>query len=246
MAENDSWQDDAVRELVALLRPDEGVLALALSGSCARAGPGRDVWSDVDALVVLEDAAVGRFFPSVEWLRPFGELFAYEQSSSGLTHTTRVCFGDFRRLDLVLMTEAALARVDSWGMVSFWEGTRTLFSRSAAVDEILARKFERPRPPLVTREQFLALVNQFRFKAAQAVVKVARGDLLIALHLALDLARDCCVLGMLLRDRAEGTAHHRGGGAGSELASRWSEDYAAGRAPLLAAIARARRDLSGA
>lgn len=31
-----SWQEETVRALDALLRPDEGVLAVALSGSCAR------------------------------------------------------------------------------------------------------------------------------------------------------------------------------------------------------------------
>lgn len=106
--------------------------------------------------------------------------------------------------------------------------------------------------------------------------KVVRDDLLIALHLALDLVRDCCVLGMLLRDRAEGTNHHRHGGIGNifvaqlrttarpfdaagildsveqssilfdSLAAQWSDEYKEHRRPLVAAINRARRDASGA
>jgi hypothetical protein len=102
---------------------------------------------------------------------------------------------------------------------------------------------------------------------------VARGDLLIALHLALEMVQDCCVLGMLLRDRAEGTAHHRHGGIGNDrvreleatrfpytaagildmieqaavvhddLASRWAGRLVQQRAPLLAWIDRARQAL---
>jgi hypothetical protein len=50
-----------------------------------------------------------------------------------------------------------------------------------------------------------------------AVYKVVRNDLLIALHLTQDLIRDCCVLGMLLRDRATGTNIHKHGGMGNQL-----------------------------
>jgi hypothetical protein len=50
-----------------------------------------------------------------------------------------------------------------------------------------------------------------------AVYKVVRQDLLIALHLAQDLTRDCCVLGMMLRDRATGTNIHKHGGMGNQF-----------------------------
>jgi hypothetical protein len=65
----------------------------------------------------------------------------------------------------------------------------------------------------------MELVRDFRFKSMQAVYKVVRGDLLIALHLTQDLIRDCCVLGMMLRDRETGTNIHKHGGAGNQLAA---------------------------
>lgn len=107
------------------------------------------------------------------------------------------------------------------------------------------------------------MMNRFWFKAVIASYKVVRQDFLIALHLALDLVRDCCVLGMQLRDRAEQTDHHRKGGLGNqivdqlkatqqpytpagilniieqsavqfdELASQWSDAYQPHRHPLL-------------
>jgi hypothetical protein len=56
------------------------------------------------------------------------------------------------------------------------------------------------------------LINSFRFDAALAAVKAARGDILIGAHLTLQLARHILVLAMLLRDRDAGTTHHRFGG----------------------------------
>ena len=108
----------------------------------------------------------------------------------------------------------------------------------------------------------------------QAVYKVVRNDMLVALHLAQDLIRDCCVLGMMLRDRATGTNIHKGGGSSNELipqldatrkpftsmgildsinesnklferlAGEWSRGYREHRQPLLDWIEKARAELA--
>jgi hypothetical protein len=125
----------------------------------------------------------------------------------------------------------------------------------------------------MTPEEFQVMVNGFWFKGMLALTKVMRDDRLIALHLALEMVQDCCVLGMLLRDRAEGTDHHRHGGAGNEvakaleatrhphtaaglldaleqaavafdhLAARWSGEYREQRVPLLSWIRHVRLNL---
>jgi hypothetical protein len=267
------WQDIVIRDLVALLQPDEDVLSVVISGSCALSSIEKDGWSDVDLLVVVSEHAISRYFPSLDWLQALGDIYAFEQNFNQFTYTSRVCFTDFRRLDIVLTTEFALEQIDSWDSVSFWNGTHTLFSRSTLVDTILARRFEQPKPSQISAEQFQAMANRFWFKATIAVTKVMRDDLLIALHLALDLARDCCLLAMLLRDRAEDTNYHRHGGIGNDfvpqlqtakssydalgildgiekscnafdtLAAQWSSDYKEYRQPLIAAINRARQSV---
>ena len=122
-------------------------------------------------------------------------------------------------------------------------------------------------------EGFLAMANDFWFKGTLAVYKVVRNDLLIALHLALDLMRDCLVLKMMLRDRSAGKSHHRVGGPGNELvaqmnaltpgyspagiltmiqnasqifedlATEWQPGYEAKRAPLLKWIEQAQTSI---
>jgi hypothetical protein len=56
------------------------------------------------------------------------------------------------------------------------------------------------------------LENDFRFEAFHAASKLARNDLLIGMHLTLELERKALVVAMLLRDRDLGTDTHRFGG----------------------------------
>src|SRR5436309_5716365 len=164
---SDPWQEAAIEELVRLLQPDEAVRALALFGTAARPHP--DVWSDIDLLVVVDEGAKERFHPAMDWLKPLGDLYTWDQSSSPWTSVTRACFTDFRRIDFVITTEAALEQIDQWPHAPFWKGTRPLFSRSSRVDRVLARPFEAPRPPLMPLEEFQRMVNGFWFKGILAV-----------------------------------------------------------------------------
>jgi len=276
MVATDSWHDATVNDIANLLAGDADVLAVVLVGSCAQTPPRSDAWSDVDLFLIVKDGTTSRFHPATDWLAPLGEMFATNQSSNAFWAVTRVCFTDFRRVDVGVTTESALARIAEWPSVPFWDGSPTVFSRSALVDAVLAQEFERPQPALISDDQFEAMVNDFWWKATLAATKVMRDDLLIALHLSLDLIRDCCVLGMLLRDRTEGTNHHRSGGRGNRiveelettrqphtaegildsiersgiafdaLAAQWSPTYREHRHPLLAWLRQARDALAGA
>jgi predicted nucleotidyltransferase len=258
------WQEAAVQHLTNLLQRDAEVLALAIFGSYLQPEALLDAWSDLDLLLILEERALGRYFPAVDWLAPLGTLYAYEQSSNALWHTTRLSFEDLRRIDLVITTDSGLERLHEWSRIPFWAGVQVLFSRSALVDRLLSAGFAPPQRSPIPAVEFEAMASRFWFKGVIAVQKVMRNDPLIALHLALDMVRDCCVLDMMLRDRAEGTSYHREGGAGNRLpaelgfiqqpptpsgiltmiegsgaifdrlAAEWSDAYTARRHPLLA------------
>ncbi len=267
------WHDAAIDELTALLRPDESVRALILTGSCVQPRV-KDTWSDIDVVVVVDNAARNRFYPSTDWLASLGDLFAVDQSSHSNWLTTRVCFTDMRRVDFSFIKESALQQTAEWNYNPFSAGSRVLFSRSPIVKAALEHTPEPPKPPVFTIDQFQTMANHFWFKGMLSVNKVMRNDLLIGLHLALDMVRDCLVLGMLLRDRAEGTNHHRLGGAFNhvtdqlnvlqhrytptgilgiveqnsivfdELAAQWSGSYQEHRQPLIEWIAYARDTLA--
>lgn len=61
---------------------------------------------------------------------------------------------------------------------------------------------------------------EFRQAAALAVVRLARNDLLIGMHLAIGLVQRCLVQAMVLRDRQVGTTSHRVGGPLNEVVAR--------------------------
>jgi hypothetical protein len=211
------WQADLLGKLVSYFEPQEDVLGLFLFGSYSKPDVHFDAWSDIDLLLVVKNDRLDRFFPTVEWTKHFGALYTYDQSSDEFKCTTRTCFEDFRRVDFVITTEEKLAKIAEWSSVPFAAGARILFSRSQVVADVSQPGNPQPKLTPVTEEQFLEMVRKFRFKSMLAVYKVVRNDLLIALHLSLDLIRDCSVLGMMLRDRKTGTNIHKEGGQGNQL-----------------------------
>lgn len=259
----DPWHAQAIEELQKILTSKDDVLALALFGSTLQSSRQFDLWSDLDCLLVVKDEAYSQFYPVTRWLSPFGALHALQQSESAFYGTTRVCFMDFRRLDIVITTTSKLDRLADWQHVPFWQGIRLLFSRSPQITRLLSESRPSPKPAFPSQFEFDQMVNHFWFKAMLASYKVIRHDRLIALHLALDLVRDCCVIGMMLRDRAEGTNIHREGGIGNntvaqlertcsaytvmgileiieqssiqfdQMATQWSDDYQERRYPLI-------------
>ena len=206
---------------------NDAVLTLAIFGSTLQLDTQSDAWSDVDFLLVVKDDAYSAFYPSTEWLTPLGELYAYQQSDSTFHSTIRVCFADFRRFDIVITTESSLAQLSDWKSIPFWRGSRLLFSRSPLVTRVLSQTLAAPKLISLSQTTFEEMVNNFWFKAMLASYKIVRNDRLIALHLALDLVRDCCVLGMMLRDRMQDTNFHREGGTGNEVIAPLESAYAA-------------------
>lgn len=268
-----SWQESMLENLTSYFEPNANILGLLLFGSYIQPNYQPDDWSDIDILIVVRDDELKNFFPSAEWLKPLGKIYTFSQSSDNYNCTTRICFEDFSRIDFVITTEANLTEISKWSSVPFFSGLKILFSRSSVVDDIATQKFSKQDNPFVTQEQFSEIVHSFRFKSMLAVYKVVRGDLLIALHLAQDLIRDCSVLGMILRDRATGTNIHKHGGIGNKLvlqlevtqkpfsplgildsikesnviferlACEWSNDYQENRQPLLDWIEKAKAEL---
>lgn len=235
MIRTDAWQMQTREGFQKVLFEDQNIVALALFGS-ATTSQNNDLASDLDLIIVVRDDQFPHFFPNVEWLQPFGELFAFQQFESEFHGTLRVCFVDFRRLDILITTPSRLEQLASWNNNPFWKGVQILFSRSAEVTQYLAQTWQPPTPTFPSQADFDGMVNAFWFKAMLAGYKVLRDDRLIAAHLALDLVRDCCVLGMILRDRATGTNIPRQGGEGNQLIESWESPISYSAVDLLKSI----------
>ena len=99
MIRTDTWQMQTREEFQKVLIADQNIVALALFGS-AISSQKVDATSDLDFLIVVRDEQFSHFFPNVEWLKRFGELFAFQQFENESHGTLRVCFFNFRRLDI--------------------------------------------------------------------------------------------------------------------------------------------------
>lgn len=229
-----SWHSLLIRRLTEYAKQELGIRVFATFGSM-HAGT-YDQWSDVDALLVVDEKTLPVFFDPA-WLAQFGRILATEQYDHGHLRVLRACFCDFRRLDLLLVTVESLQRIEEWPSPPPWHELSIHYADSQTLSTLLHQlkgviSFTAP-----SADEFEQIVNQFWFKVAVALYKIVRDDLLIALHLTLDLIRECTVLGMMIRDRAEQTNQHRVGGIGNEIVKQLpivSSPYSA--ASLLEAI----------
>jgi hypothetical protein len=214
---SDGWQQKAIKRVKAVLEADEDVKGLVLIGSYTRDDIKTDIWSDVDIVVVVADQAVSKFYPATDWISPIGEPYCFNQSSTDDYSVTRAYQIDGSRLDFMIVSESSLKAIGEWEDNPLRYINTCLFSRSPVLDEALGMSFPpavlKPVPP----EQFDRTANDFRFKGMLAVSKIGREELLVALHLSLDMIRDCLVLAMMLRDREAGSNHHRDGSQGNHF-----------------------------
>jgi len=212
MLDLDTWQAQALMRLSERFEKDAAVRALVLTGSLADAAIPADAWSDIDVKVVLADQAVDTYYASVEWLRDFGRLIGVERHEGRFAKTLRVCLEDFQRFDLVFVAESALQNPTAWEPGLFQPPRVVLWSRIPDLEALIATHAYTPVYQDISEAELECMVDRFWFKAAIAISKVVREDLLIGLHLALGLARDCLVLQMIRRDREKGNNIHRVGG----------------------------------
>jgi predicted nucleotidyltransferase len=220
MTERRLWQQSIVSQISRILRDDPEAKAFVLIGSLAQKEVQVDEWSDVDAVVILTETALDRYFLSVEWLGSLGRPIGVERHEAGSAKTLRVCLEGLRRIDLTLVPESALADASSWEHNLLAEPYVILWSR---IDGLEAKMSTLPSAqPFrdISDAEITHRADEFWSKASVAVVKVLRSDLLVAAHLVLDLVRDCLVLQMIRRDREKGTTVHRTGGFGNEIVAK--------------------------
>ena len=89
--------------LEQLLRNQPDVLGLFLTGSYADLTA--DLWSDLDALIVVSADAFCKYSACLDWLSPLGAFFAHETTpiENGLAVTIRLCLMSFQRFDLTYL-----------------------------------------------------------------------------------------------------------------------------------------------
>ncbi len=220
MNEKQTWQYVLLQQLSDSLRLDRNVKALVLVGSLADQAMEIDYWGDIDIMVVVADDAISRLFSSTDWLRVLGRILGIEHHKETQFKTLRLCLDGFRRIDMVLIPESHLTVARDLRESMIHEPYSIIWSKIPSLPEKLSVKVSKDRFKPVAEWEITTIADEFWFKASVAIAKVMRNDLLVGLHLALDLTRDCLVLQMTRRDREEKTNIHRIGGMGNEIVNR--------------------------
>lgn len=213
MNSNPTWHIPAIAQLSRHFEQDPEVRAVLLAGSLAGDAVQADVWSDVDVKVILTDQAVERYYARTDWLEPWGYLVGLERHDSPSVKTLRVCLEGFQRFDFVFIAESMLRRTPH----VLRQPCKVLWSRLPDLETYSDLRSPASEYHNGADADLNPIADSFWFKATVAITKVARNDVLIGMHLALDLARDCLVLQMMQRDREKGTTIHRVGGWGNDL-----------------------------
>ena len=220
MLDDQGWQHSLLDDLSAGLRTLEGVKALVLTGSLADDALTSDEWSDIDLTAIVADDAIDDLCSQLSWLQRHGEVLGLERHHKPEAMTLRVCFAPCKRVDISLVPESVLGRATARRDAAPCRAHVLLWSKTPEADQFLPRLFPKPAFDGISERSVVGISKTFWFKASIAMAKTVRNDLLVALHLALDLVRDCLVLQMIRRDRELGTDVHRVGGFGNDIVSR--------------------------
>lgn len=133
-----------------------------------------DLLSDLDLVVLVHNTAFERFFPTRAWFGSLGALLGYEGHAGQGIGTHRLLLTDGRRIDLIVMSEAALERE---GFQAFWRPALPLFSRSALLEQRLQESVTAPAFAPLSDRDFQSLVEAFWYRASVASLKVAQRSL---------------------------------------------------------------------
>lgn len=203
------WQFNMIHKIKGLLENKKEVQAVILKGSFCDKSISVDRWSDIDLVVVVSDENINSIFPKTDWILPLGKIFALEQFPGDLTMTSRICLEGYRRFDFVFIKYSNFKDINKWDFNPIGQKYEILFSKIADLEKSIGdltknKNYQEPNPEAIDN-----MANNFWLKGVVAIAKIAREDYLIAGHLALEMAQDCIVLQMMLRDREKGTNIHR-------------------------------------
>jgi len=154
---------------------------------------------------VLNDNSAKKFLNQIDWLKPLGQIFAVDRFISDQEMTLRVCFNNYHRLDFTLIN------ADHFQHTTLNDACKVLYSKDPNGSKDLISIPAKSKFTAPNKKEVDELINKFWFMGVVAVGKIARKDYLVGSHLALEMAQNCIVLQMMIRDKKKGTNIHRVG-----------------------------------
>ena len=183
-------QDSALAQIVKTAQENTDVLGLYIFGSWGT--DSADLWSDLDLLAIT-------VHPTEDWLPELGGIFAKELTSDDRGVLKRLVYSHGLSIDLLSVTPESVAKINSWSRIPFSRGLRPLIGGCKDFNDVLAETSSTSHE--ATKEELQKTLQSTKFVAIQALKKLARGDRLIAEHLALESLQEAMVCAMIAREQ---------------------------------------------
>lgn len=184
------------------LSRDKNVVAAALLGSVA--SKENDEWSDLDFLLIVQEYTGFNYLD----MPIIGQEIHIEAE-----HRSVHCLYENMQIIDYIFVEAKRLEKNPQILRKFQsKPLEILFSKNSLITSLLQEIHPRPNFSPMDAKAFEEFQLRFWYQARYTLQRIIRNDLLIALHLALELFQTLLVLRMILRDRELGTNYHRTGG----------------------------------
>jgi aminoglycoside 6-adenylyltransferase len=172
-----------IEKFIQWAQGEDGIRAVAMIGSRARADHPADAWADLDLIVVAADPVL--YLSSADWLHQIALpwLTFIESSGDGRVLERRVLFEggldvDFAFLPLEMATQMAQSGFPPDVADMFRRGVRVLLDKDdlfTSIPELAGAPLAPAEPP--TQEEFLNLVNDFWYHTVWSAKHLRRGEL---------------------------------------------------------------------
>ncbi|MBP9703033.1 aminoglycoside 6-adenylyltransferase [Candidatus Woesebacteria bacterium] len=200
-----TWHDSTLQHISSILKANNDVIALYVFGSFTEDALEIDQWSDLDLLIIVQDDAIKNFYPMFDWLSSLGKILAYEQSNNKYQYVSKILFEENKKIDVLIVKESNVTN-----QIFHDKNLRLIFSKSTKMKtNINNQANSKINLYLYNLDE---LSNSFWYLAYTALAKTYRNDLIIGLHLTLDLYKKYLELLMWFRDKELKTNIHRIGG----------------------------------
>jgi aminoglycoside 6-adenylyltransferase len=169
---------DIIDKLLNWARLEENVRALIIVGSQARTAKPADIWSDLDAVIVVKNPLA--LIDNVTWLNQFGKVVCSFTEGTAVGHwlERRVLYSDNRDIDFALLPPDAFVDLsaDSDLASVLSRGYRVFLDKDGLTASFIGTApIPADTPP--TSTEYNNAVNDFNYHLIWVSKKIMRGEL---------------------------------------------------------------------
>jgi aminoglycoside 6-adenylyltransferase len=167
--------------IVAWAEAASDVRGVLMVGSQARIDRPADEWSDLDLVLIATDP--DRYLDSTEWLAAIGPAWvSFVEGTIVRTRERRVLFEGARDVDFNFFTPEQFQQIFHARPAStvLHRGARVLVDKDGLFPPLSPPAADAPVVGPPSEAEFLAIVNEFWYRAVWAAKKLRRGELYIA------------------------------------------------------------------